>query len=75
MTLHSYATTEQMMTRLSSICDAHLRLRVEDLGTQLVKVIEVSKVRGATKTTGNVVSFDVEPNFGMKIIPITKAKA
>ena len=75
VTLHSYATTEQMMTRLSSICDAHLRLRVEDLGTQLVKVIEVSKVRGATKTTGNIVSFDVEPNFGMKIIPITKAKA
>ena len=63
------------MTRLSSICDAHLRLRVEDLGTQLVKVIEVSKVRGATKTTGNIVSFDVEPNFGIKIIPITKAKA
>jgi flagellar protein FlaH len=75
LTLHSYATTDQMMTRLSSICDAHLRLRVEDLGTQLVKVIEVSKVRGANKTTGNVVSFDVEPNFGMKIIPITKAKA
>jgi flagellar protein FlaH len=75
MTLHSYATTDQMMTRLSSICDAHLRLKVEDLGTQLVKVIEVSKVRGANKTTGNIVSFDVEPNFGMKIIPITKAKA
>jgi flagellar protein FlaH len=75
VTLHSYATTEQMLTRLSSICDAHLRLRVEDLGTQLVKVIEVSKVRGATKTTGNVISFDVEPNFGIKIIPVTKAKA
>jgi archaeal flagellar protein FlaH len=75
VTLHSYALTEQMLTRLSSICDAHLRMRVEDLGTQLVKVIEVSKVRGATKTTGNIVSFDVEPNFGIKIIPITKAKA
>ena len=75
VTLHSYALTEQMLTRLSSICDAHLRLRVEDLGTQLVKVIEVSKIRGANKTTGNVVSFDVEPNFGIKIIPITKAKA
>jgi flagellar protein FlaH len=50
-------------------------MRVEDLGTQLVKVMEVAKIRGANKTTGNVVSFDVEPNFGMKIIPITKAKA
>jgi flagellar protein FlaH len=75
LSLHSYACTEQMLTRLSSICDAHLRMRVEDLGTQLVKVIEVSKIRGANKTTGNVVSFDVEPNFGIKIIPITKAKA
>jgi len=75
VTLHSYALTEQMLTRLSSICDAHLRMRVEDLGTQLVKVIEVAKIRGANKTTGNVVSFDVEPNFGIKIIPITKAKA
>lgn len=74
-TVHSFAFQEAMLTRLRSMCDSHLRLRVEDLGTQLVKVLEVAKIRGATKTTGNVVSFDVEPNFGMKIIPITKAKA
>lgn len=57
------------------MCDAHLRLRVEEVGTQLVKVLEVSKVRGAAKSTGNIVSFDVEPGLGMKIIPVTKAKA
>jgi len=74
-TVHSFAFQEGMLARLRSMCDSHLRLRVEDLGTQLVKVLEVSKIRGASKTTGNVVSFDVEPNFGMKIIPITKAKA
>jgi len=74
-TVHSFAFQESMLTRLRSMCDSHLRMRVEDLGTQLVKVMEVAKIRGANKTTGNVVSFDVEPNFGMKIIPITKAKA
>ena len=75
LTMHSYASNEQLLTRLRSICDAHLRLRVEEVGTQLVKVLEVSKVRGAAKSTGNIISFDVEPNLGMRIIPIAKAKA
>jgi flagellar protein FlaH len=75
LTIHSYASTEQLLTRLRSMCDAHLRLRVEEVGTQLVKVLEVSKVRGAAKSTGNIVAFDVEPNLGMRIIPVTKAKA
>ena len=75
LTMHSYASNEQLLTRLRSICDAHMRLRVEEVGSQLVKVLEVAKVRGADKSTGNIVSFDVEPNIGMRIIPITKAKA
>lgn len=75
VTMHSYASNEQLLTRLRSICDAHMRLRVEEVGSQLVKVLEVAKVRGADKSTGNIVSFDVEPNIGMRIIPITKAKA
>ena len=75
LTMHSYASTEQLLARLRSMCDAHLRLRVEEVGTQLVKVLEVAKVRGAAKSTGNIVSFDVEPFLGMRIIPVTKAKA
>lgn len=75
VTMHSYASTEQLLTRIRSMCDAHLRLRVEEVGTQLVKVLEVAKVRGAAKSTGNIISFDVEPNLGMRIIPVTKAKA
>jgi len=75
LTMHSYASNEQLLTRIRSMCDAHLRLRVEEVGTQLVKVLEVAKIRGAAKSTGNIISFDVEPNLGMRIIPVTKAKA
>lgn len=74
-TMHSYAFSEQMFIRLRSICDAHLRLRVEEVGDQLVKAMEVAKIRGAEKSTGNVISFEVEPGLGMRIVPITKAKA
>ena len=74
-TMHSYSFSEQMFIRLRSICDAHMRLRVEEMGDQLIKVLEVAKIRGAEKSTGNIISFEVEPNLGMRIIPITKAKA
>jgi len=71
----TYAFDETTMARLRSMCDAHLQLRVEEVGDQLVKVLEVAKIRGASKNTGNIVTFDVEPNMGMRIIPISKAQA
>ncbi len=73
-TLHSHAFGETMFIRIRSICDAHLRLRVEEVGDQLVKVMEAAKVRGADRSTGNVITFNVEPGLGMRIIPISKAK-
>jgi flagellar protein FlaH len=73
--VHSYAFSESSLIRIRAMCDAHLRLRIEEIGDRLVKILEVAKIRGADKTTGNIVSFDVEPGWGMRIIPIVKAKA
>lgn len=75
VTLHSYAISESLRLRAASICDAHLRLRIEEMGKQLVRTLEVSKIRGAVKTVDNSVSFSVEPGLGLKSIPISKTKA
>ena len=75
MVVHSYAFEEGMLIRVRSLCDAHLRLRLEKVGERLVKVMEVSKVRNAERTTGNIISFEVEPGMEMRILPITKARA
>ncbi len=72
---HSYAFDENVMVRLGSMCDAHLRLRIETMGSKIIKILEVNKVRGAEMTTGNIVSFDVEPGWGIKVIPYSKARA
>lgn len=72
---HTYAFDEQSLIRIRSACDAHFRLRIEEVGDKLVKVLEVAKVRGAVKNTGNVLSFDVDPGIGMRIMPIGRAKA
>ncbi len=72
---HSHAFDDKMLIRIRSLCDAHLVLRMEQVGERLIKVMEVAKVRNADQSTGNVISFDVEPGLGMKIIPIATAKA
>jgi flagellar protein FlaH len=73
--VHEGSLDETVMMRLRSMCDAHMRLRSEEVGDKLVKMLEVSKIRGANKSTGNIVSFNVEPGMGMRIIPVSKAKA
>jgi len=72
--IHSHGLTRELLTRIRSLCDAHLQLRTEVAGNKLVKTLEVTKVRGAEQTTGNIVSFEVEPGWGIRVIPLNKAK-
>jgi flagellar protein FlaH len=72
---HTYALDNDTLIRVRSACDAHLKLTIEKIGDKLVKSLEVAKVRGASQNTGNVVAFEVEPEVGMKIMPISRAKA
>ena len=74
-TVHTNAFAEGILTRVRSICDAHLRLQVEKTGGRLLKTIEVAKIRGAEMVTGNISGFEVEPGLGLRIIPISTARA
>ena len=60
---HSFAFNEEMLIRIRSLCDAHLRLTIEEMGDKLLKSLEVAKVKGADKTTGNIICFDVVVAF------------
>ena len=72
--IHSHAVDQEMLVGIQSLCDAHLRLRTENAGSKLAKIMEVAKIRGASKNTGNIISFEIEPGIGMRIIPISKAQ-
>ena len=71
---HSYAFEEDILARTRSLCDARFRLKLEQMGDRLVKILEVLKIHGAERPTGDVVSFDIEPKMGMRIIPLAKAR-
>lgn len=74
ITVHPKALDEELIAPLRSMCDAHLKLRSEQDGQRLVKTLEVAKIRGAASVTGAIVGFDVEPGWGMRVIPISKAR-
>jgi archaeal flagellar protein FlaH len=74
VTLHTYAFEEDTLVRIRSICDAHLNMKKALVGDKYVMVLEVVKVRGARKTSHNLVSFEVHPGYGMKVIPMSFAR-
>ena len=74
ITLHTYAFDEDTLVRIRSVCDALLTLKRALIGDKYLMVLEVVKIRGAHKTRENLVSFEVVPGYGMKIIPISVAK-
>ena len=74
ITLHSYAFEEDTLVRIRSVCDALLTLKRALIGDKYLMVLEVVKIRGAHKTRENLISFEVVPGYGMKIIPISVAK-
>jgi flagellar protein FlaH len=74
VTLHAQGVSDDLLNPIRSMCDANLKLRSEQDGNRLVKLLEVAKVRGADSGTGAIVGFDVEPGWGMRVIPISKAR-
>lgn len=74
VTIHTDAVRTDLITPIRSMCDAHLKLKSEQDGQRMVKTLEVAKVRGASSSTGAIVGFDVEPGWGMRVIPISKAR-
>ena len=74
-TAHTAAFEEDVFTRVRSVCDAFIRLNVQNVGSKLSKTMEVAKIRGADMKTGDILGFEVEPGRGIRVVPLSKARA
>lgn len=76
ITIHPYAFQSDLLIRIRSVCDGHMLLSIKVMpNKEIVRVLEVAKLRGAKKSTENIVFFKVDPAFGIKVIPISQVKA
>ena len=75
LAIHPGALSEEIMIRARSICDGYIRLRSFEIGGMLIKAMEVIKLRGALGSVDSIIAFDVDPAFGIKVLPLSLAKA
>ena len=75
ITLHEGVLREDLATRARAMCDGYIKLSTAAIGGRVVKVMEIIKLKGAPTTFDSTISFDVDPAFGVKIVPIALARA
>lgn len=72
---HPDGMSDDVLIRARSLSDSYLRLRVENTGSRLSRVLEVFKVANAETPTGNRVNFLVEPGRGIRVSAMSTVKA
>jgi len=75
LAVHPGALDDEVMIRARSVCDGYIRLRAFEIGGMLIKAMEVVKLRGALGPVDSVIAFDIDPAFGIKVLPLSLAKA
>jgi len=75
ITIHPYAFNQDLLVRMRSICDIHFTLTVKEMGEKIVKLLQVPKLKGAIKPSSIILSFEVDPAFGIKVLPFSQARA
>ncbi|HEU98121.1 MAG TPA: ATPase [Fervidicoccus fontis] len=73
--LHPNTLDERVMTKFRALSDSYIKLSIATLGGRTVKVMEIVKLRGAPTTFESTITFDVDPAFGMKLVPIALARS
>ena len=74
LTMHPGALRDDLAMRARAVCDGYISLSTAVIGGKAVKVMKILKLRGAPTVFESNISFDVDPAFGIKIVPIALAK-
>ena len=73
--VHSYAFGLEMFTRLRTLCDGYFTLGSEQVRGKNLRTLEVNKINTTELGSNNSVAFVVEPEIGIRLIPLNKSKA
>ncbi|MDE1770334.1 MAG: flagellar accessory protein FlaH [Thaumarchaeota archaeon] len=75
LTMHKGSVPEDISMRLKSACDVYLSLSTANIGGRTVKVMNIIKLIGSTEAAESSFAFEIDNNFGIKIVPISTANA
>jgi len=75
LTMHPNILPNEIMIRIRAISDSYIKLDFAVVGGKLIKVMKIIKLRGAEGIVDPSIAFDVDPAFGIKVVPLALAKA
>lgn len=70
---HSSGLNADLLNRVAGLCESHLNFRSSQIRNKVIREIQVLKV-GDIKQDQVYINFEVEPDIGIKIIPVFKAR-
>jgi len=74
LTLHLGDFTEQLHSGLKAMADGYIEVKNVEMGGRLLKVMNIIKLKGAPTVFENSITFEVDPAFGIKLVPMALAK-
>ena len=74
-TLQEGVVDERSVSQLRAASDVYYRFSLASVGGKPVKVLRVVKARGVPDVVEGTIAFDVDPAFGIKIVPIVVAQS
>ena len=75
LTMHETSTPKDISLRIKSACDVYFSLSTTSIGGKAVKVMKVIKLIGSSEASESSFAFEIDTNFGIKIVPISTANA
>ncbi len=74
ITVHPYALEQDLLIRARSFCDGHMILDIKNIRDKNALTLNVAKLKGATKSVNEVITYEVSPIYGIKILPFSSAR-
>jgi len=69
------AFNQNLLARLHELCNTHISMIMETIRDKMVTTLEVTKVNNFEPRSDNRLSFQVEPDVGVKIVPVSRVRA
>ncbi|MEB3774809.1 MAG: ATPase [Desulfurococcales archaeon] len=75
VTIHPSSIPEHIAVKLFASADGYLKTSAAVIGGRRLKVLSIVKLRGAPPGIETTITFDVDPAFGIKLVPIMVSQA
>lgn len=74
LTVHKDSLNEEIKKYAISLCDIYYTLSFGEVAGRSVRILKILKAKGVPVVPESTVAFEVDPAFGIKVVPIAVAK-